>query len=113
MSPSAEERLSALETENTHTKELLREIKTELMRLPRRISKNTQAQLADCRAIRDAKHVHKMPAGATPADDYSWIKKAVVALMAVGSVIGGAVWQYQQVSGGKPPAISMSQEGSK
>lgn len=107
MSPSAEERLSTLEAENTHTKELLREIKDDLRRLPRRIGKNTQKQLADCRAIQDAKHVHKMP-----ADDYSWIKKAVVALMAIGSVIGGAVWQYQQVSGGKP-AISMSQEGSK
>lgn len=112
MSPTPEERLSTLEAENGHTKELLREIKDDLRRLPRRISKNTQKQLADCRAIQDAKHVHKMPAGAAPADDYSWIKKAVVALMAVGSVIGGAVWQYQQVSGGKP-TISMSQEGSK
>jgi len=113
MSPSAEERVSTLEAENTHTKELLREIKDDLRRLPRRISKNTQKQLADCRAIQDAKHVHKLPARAVPADDYSWIKKAVVALMAIGSVIGGAVWQYQQISDGKPPAVTMSQEGNK
>lgn len=113
MSPSAEERLSTLEAENTHTKELLREIKDDLRRLPRRISRNTRKQLADCRAMQDTKHVHKLPAGLTPADDYSWIKKAVAALLAVGSVIGGAVWQYQQISGGKPPAVTMNQEGSK
>lgn len=112
MSPSEVERIATLEAEQKNTKTLLREIKTELRRLPRRISKNTQAQLADCRAMQDTKHVHKSPAGAT-ADDYSWIKKAVAALLAVGSVIGGAVWQYQQISGGKPPAISMNQEGSK
>ncbi len=113
MPPSAEERLSTLEAETTHTKELLREIKDDLRRLPRRIGKNTQQQLADCRAIQDAKHVFKIPAGSAPADDYSWIKKAVVALMAIGSVVGGAVWQYQQISGGKPPAITMNQEGTK
>ncbi len=111
MSPSAEERLSTLEAETTHTKELLREIKDDLRRLPRRIGKNTQRQLADCRAIQDAKHVHKLPAG-TAADDYTWVKKLAVALMAIGSVVGGAVWQYQQISGGKP-ATSMNQEGSK
>lgn len=96
MSPSAEERLTALETEGGHTKELLKEIKDTLRRLPHRISKNTKQQLVDCRAIQDAKKSATVSKIGAP-EDYGWLRKILVVLFAIGTVLGGAVYQVAQV----------------
>lgn len=103
MAPSAEERLAALETDRNHNKEELGEIKQELKRLPRRISKQMERLLTECRAMQDAKQLTKKDR-TPPADDYSWLKKLLIVGLFVGSVIGGI---YQVTQDQKPniPAI--------
>lgn len=109
MSPSAEERLAALEAEKDHNKELLKEIKEDLKRLPGRISRRTKKQLAECRAMQDAKQLTKKDRQQSP-DDYSWLKKLLAVLLALGSAIGGAVYQYQEA---KKPAGQQITQGGK
>lgn len=103
MAPTPEERLVALETEKGHDKELLREIREELKLLPVRISRRTKKQLAECRAMQDAKHLIKIDRK-PEADDYSWLKRLLIVGLFVGSVIGGI---YQVAQDQKPnlPAI--------
>lgn len=105
MAPTELERLATLESDSKNTRTLLREIKTELRRLPRRISKNTEEQLALCRATQDGKRITKA-ASAPKDDDYGWLKKLLVVGMTIGTLIGGAVYQVAQEAGRKPPAIS-------
>lgn len=111
MAPTELERLATLEADSKSTKTLLREIKTELRRLPRRIGKKTEEQLALCRALQDSKHVAKPVL--TAADDYGWLKKLLVVVATIGTLIGGAVYQVTQEAGRNKPSISQAQEGSK
>ena len=109
MPPTELERLATLESDNKNTKTLLREIKTELRRLPRRISKNTMLQLEQCRALQDSKHIVKpvFPANKIEADtDYGWLKKLLVVGMTIGSLIGGAVSYINQDIRRDKPQIS-------
>jgi preprotein translocase subunit Sss1 len=108
MAPTELERLATLESDSKNTRTLLREIKMELRRLPRRISKNTEEQLALCRATQDGKRVTKA-ASAPKDDDYSWLKKLLVVGMTIGTLIGGAVYQVTQEKSSRP---NISQGGN-
>lgn len=108
MAPTELERLATLESDSKNTRTLLREIKTELRRLPRRISKNTEEQLVLCRATQDGKRVTKA-ASAPKDEDYSWLKKLLVVGMTIGTLIGGAVYQVTQEKSSRP---NISQGGN-
>ncbi len=109
MAPSAEERLAALEAEKDHVKELLKEIKEDLKFLPSRISRRTKKQLAECRAMQDAKQITKKDRK-PESDDYSWLKKLLIVLISVGSVIGGAIYQYRESA---VKTVTIQQQGGK
>lgn len=111
MAPSDVERIIALEKNDEHKTELLKEIREELKRLPSRISRRTKKQLAECRAMQDAKQLTKQDKD-QEQDDYGWLKKLLVALFAIGSAIGGAVYQYRE-STVKTVSIQTLQGGGK
>lgn len=100
MAPTELERLSTLEEKTKNSEQLLREIKMELRRLPRRISKKTEEQLALCRALQEGKQVAKLVA-APKTDDYGWLKKLLVVAATLGALIGGAAQVTQDGRGAK------------
>jgi hypothetical protein len=106
MAPTELERLSTLEEKTKNSEQLLREIKMELRRLPRRISKKTEQQLALCRALQDSKHVLKPISKPDTEADYGWLKKLLVVGMTIGTLIGGAVYQVAKDSQSTRPQIS-------
>ena len=108
MPPSPEERLAKLEAETMHMKELLVEVRTELRRLPKRISSNTKQQLERCRIIQNGQYAQifsdsgpakkPRPGAEEIATDWSALKKTLVGLLMLGALIGGAVYQFRESS---------------
>lgn len=111
MTASEIERITAVEKDNQHNIELLKEIRSDLKRLPGRISRRTKKQLTECRAIQDAKRLTKIDIK-PDQDDFAWLKKMLVVLFAIGSVIGGAVYQFKE-STVKTVSMQQIQGGGK
>jgi len=113
MAPTEVERIATLEEARKNDKQLLHDIKLDLKRLPRRISKNIARQLEICRALQDGKYIAKpaLSTGNQPDTDVSWVKKLVVALFGIGIILGGAVYQFKESS--VKQATIQQQEGSK
>ncbi len=98
MSPTEQERLATLEAERKSDRELLQEIRKEVKRLPRRISKNTRRQLERCREQQEKN------CNPGKSSDYSWLRKLLVVGLFLGSIIGGAIYglAYEGVSAKAP-----------
>ncbi|MEW6712370.1 MAG: hypothetical protein AB1403_21305, partial [Candidatus Riflebacteria bacterium] len=79
-----------------------------------RISKNTQRQLERCRQIQDEK-LKKVEPIKKPEDESSnFEKKILVAILSLGTLLGGAVYQYaQEVTTKKTTSAIILPQGAK
>lgn len=132
MSPSAEERLAALENEKQHDQVFQKEVRETLKKLPGRIARRTQKQIETCQQTRVAKcRAEGLPLSApapTPVTALSSVAKSssitsalfeaidpknIVKLLLISIVIGGLIggFAYQYNNPDRPVAGLISQQG--
>ena len=120
---SPEERIAKTETDVTHVKETLSEIRADLKDLPRILRRQMRNALRyqrtqlktdidkaveDCRVIQSKECTLMQRATQAPKPDpgwdFSWLKSALIGLAILGSLIGGAI---AAVRGGDPRPLRL------